>query len=119
MVADALFASTPLADLLRMPQTRVLELQPAFGIALSADGDLQAHFEVKTRRKSRRGRSGRYRDDPISIVLTVRHYGPVGEVGDLMTVFDDLAQRAEVLVTERLVPNLLLPISRQITSSSR
>ena len=118
VVADALFGSAPLSDLLRMSGTRVMELQPAFGLALSEDGDLQAHFEVKTRRKNRRGRSGRYRDDPISILLTVRRYGPVAEVGDLLTVFAELAHRTEELVTERLVPSLLLPISRQITSSS-
>ena len=118
VVADALFANTPMSDLLRMPQTRVLELQPAFGVSLSESGDLQAYFDVKTRRKSRRGRAGRYRDEPISILLTVRKYGPVQEVSDLVDVFSELASRGEVLLTERLVPSLLLPISRQIASSS-
>lgn len=118
VVADALFSNTPMADLLRMPQTRVLELQPAFGVSLSESGDLQAYFDVKTRRKSRRGRAGRYRDEPISILLTVRRYGPVQEVSDLVNVFSELASRGEALLTERLVPSLLLPISRQITSSS-
>lgn len=119
IVADALFSNTPFSDLLRMPHTRVLDLQPAFGIALTEQGDVQAHCEIKTRRKSRRGHSGRYRDEPISILMTVRRYGPVGEIGDLETIFADLAQRIEALVSERLVPSLLLPISRQIISSSR
>ena len=118
VVADALFMNTPVSDLLHMPQTHMLELQPAFGVSLDKDGDLQAYFEVKTRRKNRRGRSGRYRNDPISVLLTLRRYGPVGEVGDLTDQFDELTKQGETLLAERLVPDLLMPISRQITSSS-
>ena len=118
VVADALFMRTPLADLLRLEGTRVLDVQPSLGISLSEDGNLQASFEIKTRRKNRRGRSGRYRQDPISILLSIRQYGPIDEIGDLPKIFDTLTNHAETLTTERLVPNMLLPISRQITSSS-
>jgi len=119
VVADALFTNTPMADLLHMPESHVLEMQPAFGMSLTESGDLQAYFEVKTRRKNRRGRSGRYRNDPISVLLTLRRYGSVREVGELTDLFNELAARGEALLNERLVPSLLLPISRQITSSSR
>lgn len=118
IVADALLGNTPLADLLRMPHTQVLDMQPSLGISLGSTGDMQAYFEVKTRRKNRKGQSGRFREDPISILLTLRKYGPVREVGDLLKDFDLLAKHAETLTTERVVPNLLLPISRQIASSN-
>ncbi len=119
VVYEALIANTPLADLLSIPQAKVMELQPMFGLSLNELGDLQANFEVKTRTKTRRGRPARsHRQEPISIFLTVRKYGSVERIEDLLSVFDLLASHAETLATERLVPNLLTPIARQITSSN-
>ena len=118
VVFEALFASTPLADLLKLPGAKVLDTQPVFGLSLGEKGDVQAFFEVKTRPKSRRGRSGRYRREPISILLNLRQYGPVRRVEQLHELFEHLAQQAEALSADRLVPDLLMPISRQITSSS-
>ncbi len=118
VVADALLSQSPLGELVHPDSAKVLDVQPVVGLALDKSGSRQACFEVKTRRKNRRGRSGRYRDDPISILLSVRQYGPVSEVGDLLVLYEDLAGQAEHLTTEKLVPNLVLPISRQITSSN-
>ena len=85
---------------------------------MSDSGHLQAYFEVKTRTKSRRGHSRRYRSEPLSIYLTLRRYGPIDKVDELPELFSDLAQRADSLAAEILVPNLLAPIARQITSSN-
>lgn len=118
VVFEALFSHSPVESLLRTPDAQVLDVQPAFGLALTERGDTQAYFEVKTRTKSRRGQSGRFRNEPISIFLTLRKYGPIHNLEDLHQVFEQLAQHAEGLATERLVPSLLTPIARQITSSS-
>jgi len=119
VVADALIADSPLAGLLQIPGARTLEAQPQVGVALNERGDLQAHFEVKTRTKTRRGQpSRRYRGEPISIFLTLRKYGPIQELDDLQKVFDLLANHAETLATDVLVPNLLTPVATQIISSN-
>lgn len=119
IVAEALFSQSPIANALRGDDTKVLDVQPIFGLSLSDNGDTQAYFEVKTRTKSRRGQSRKYRNEPISVFLTVRKYGPVRAADDLHAMFDTLAQHAETLATERLVPCLLTPISRAITSGGR
>lgn len=116
VVYQALFAQSPLASLLKLPQAKVLDVQPIFGASLTPRGDLQVYFEVKTRSKTRRG-TGR-RQEPLSLFLTLRQYGPIEAVEQLKTIFDQLAQRAEALASERLVPQLLTPIARHITSSS-
>ena len=118
VVFEALFGHSPLANLSRIKQASFLDTQPVFGFQLDQKGQTQAYFEVKTRAKNRRGSSGRSRDEPLSIFLTVRRYGPVQEIDQLQSIFEDLAQKAENLASDRLVPDLLQPIARQITSSN-
>jgi len=121
VVYEALMADSPLAELFKVPDSKIVEVQPLFGLSLNDDelGDLQVSYEVKTRTKTRRGRaSRRYQEEPISIFLTIRRYGPIDRIDHLKTIFETLARQAETLATERVVPNLLTPISRQITSSN-
>jgi hypothetical protein len=121
VVYDALLADTPLGRLGKapnLPHAKIMDVQPIFGLSLSKPGDLQAYFEVKTRKRSRRGSGKRYAEEPISLFLTLRKYGPVKRIEDLKHVFEVLVDQIEVLATERFVPDLLTPIARQITNSS-
>lgn len=118
VIFDALFGDTPLQHLMPDTDARVLDVQPVFGHALSASGDLQAYYEVKSRPKSRRGSSKKYAGEPISLFLTVRQYGPVGELDELGSVVTRLHGHCETLAAERLVPQLLRPIAEKITSSA-
>ena len=118
VIHDALFAETPLAQLTEVNDAGMLDCQPIFGLNLSERGDLQAYFEVKTRQKTRRGNDRQFRDEPISLFLTLRKYGPVDKVDDLKAIYKKLAHEAEALATDKLVPYLLTPIARHITSSA-
>ena len=118
VVYEALMGDSPLGDLLRIDDAKVLDVQPIFGMQLSRSGDCQAYFEVKTRTKSRRGSAKQYRNEPISVFLTLRKYGPVGDINELQTIGRELMQRTEALASERLVPTLLTPIARQVQASS-
>ena len=118
IVFDALFADTPMANLFKVSGSKVLDVQPVLGLSLTERGDLQAYYEVKTRTKSRRGSAARYKHEPISLFLTIRRYGALEQVDDLVDQFANLAEFAETLATERFVPDLVTPIARQITSSS-
>ncbi|MEX0744985.1 MAG: hypothetical protein WD118_05235 [Phycisphaeraceae bacterium] len=118
VIHDALLEQTPLAAALDVPGSKMLDVQPVFGLSLSDSGDTQAYFEVKSRPKSRRGSSKPYRGEPISLFVTVRKYGPIDDLVDLQMAFDKLAEQVETLATERLVPYLLTPIARHITSGS-
>ncbi len=118
IIANALYSHGPLAELVRLPDARLTDLQPVLGFVLSNEGDLQCHVEVKTRRRGRRGNAKRYRTDPLSIFLTLRKYGPFDKVEDLPEALDKLAARAEAIAVDRVVPHLLTPIARHITSGS-
>lgn len=119
IVFEALYGQSPTGNLLRgVDDAQVLDVQPIFGVSLSEAGDLQAYFEVKTRSKNRRGKPNRNRQEPISVFLTLRKYGPIRSIEQISPLFDQLARHAEKLASERLVPDLLQPISRHITSGS-
>lgn len=118
VVYEALFSSAPVSPLLRMKGARVVDVQPVFGASLTEKGDLQCFFDVKTRLKNRRGKASRFRDEPISILLTLRQYGPINEISELGPQLDMLSAKAQDIATRQLIPHLLTPIARQITSSS-
>lgn len=124
VIYEALIANSPLGNLIRpgalpgMPQARVIDVQPMFGISLSDRGDTQAYFEVKTRTRGRRRQPSRYPNEPISLMLVLRKYGPIHKLEELEDNFETLRNFGETLATERLVPDLLTPIVRQIASSN-
>ncbi len=113
IVYEALVASSPLASLLDIPGSQVVDCQPLYGVVLREAQDIEVNFEVKTRAASREGR----RDEPISIYLTMRKYGPINEIKQLPEVLASLIQHGEELVDTRVVPNLVVPIRDAIGSS--
>jgi hypothetical protein len=121
VVFEALYAHTPMRDLAaldRYPNAKAIDVQPVFGLALEERGDLQAFFEVKTRPRNRRGHVSRSREEPISVMLTIRQYGPGPAGAEIKDMLPALAEHAERLATEKLVPDVLTPIARQIASSN-
>lgn len=113
IVYDALLSSSPLAKVLEIPDSHISDCQPLFGVVLRDQGDIEVMFEVKTRSPARGGG----RDEPISIYLTLRKYGPVTEIHQLPDVLAQLARVGEELVDSRVVPNIVVPIRDAIGSS--
>ncbi len=133
IVFNALYGGSPLAamidglDAKQKREHRLVDCQPLIGVTLNDDGDVQAHFEIKTRSSgvSQRGArpgagpgggGGDGREEPISVYLIVRKYGPFTEVGELGTVFSDLTTRGESLLDSVVLPKLLAPIREAIVT---
>lgn len=95
-----------------------VECQPALGVALTDDCDLQAHFEVKTRSNARMIRSGEPREEPISLYLVIRKYGPFADVRGLAAVLAELVQHGEELLDSCVIPKLLVPVREAIASGA-
>jgi hypothetical protein len=116
IVFNALYAGSPLAALVDGPDEGrpanypVVDCQPLVGVALSEDTDLQAHFEIKTRVSARQIRQGDFREEPISIYLIVRRYGPFNDVKDLAGVQAELSRKGEELLDSVVLPKLVVPI---------
>jgi len=118
IIHDALLEGSPLAELMQIDGARIIDMQPLLGCSLNDTGDLQASFEICTRPRTRRGHAGQYAEDPISLLMTVRQYGPLEDLASLRHVADTLGEQCETIAADRLVPVLLNPIARQITLAS-
>jgi len=119
IVRDALMRNTPLATAIDSDAWAPLDIQPYIGIALNERCDLQAFIEVKTKTSVREVRTDRFREEPISVCLTVRKVGSLTDMKELPVVFDTLTANAERLVNDRLVPHLIQPLRQAIASANR
>ncbi|MBL8991579.1 MAG: hypothetical protein JNJ48_08375, partial [Phycisphaerae bacterium] len=116
IVFDALLAGSPLAALVDPRAGIPIDCQPVLGIGLNESADLQAHFEIKTRTPGRSERTGEVEPQPLSVFLTLRQYGSVKDVTELLAWFDRLAAAGERLLQQRVVPNLVMPIREAIAA---
>lgn len=122
IVYNALMAGSPLAALVDGPDASrqlgrtIVDCQPLLGVVVGDDPDLQAHFEVKTRSSSRQGRGGESREEPISLYLIIRRYGPFKDVKDLPAALVALAECGEELLDSTVLPRLLVPIRDAIAA---
>jgi hypothetical protein len=118
IVFRALMGDSPLANLIGSDGAVPIDCQPLLGIGLGDAYEVQAHFEVKTRTSMRAVRSGEFRDEPISLYLTVRRHGPVGDIKELPSIVGALIEQGEQLLAERVVPHLLRPIRDAIAAGN-
>jgi hypothetical protein len=116
IVFNALIGDSPLSALCSGQAAVPVNFQPLVGIALNETCDVQAFFEVKTRTSAAEVRSGEYREEPISVYLILRKTGPYGDIKQIPNVYDSLVVRAEELLDQRIVPNLLVPIRDAIAA---
>jgi hypothetical protein len=112
VVYQALVSESGLDKAIDLPNSRVVDCQPCFGMVLH-EPEVEVNFEVKTRS----ARSGR-RDEPISIYLTLRKYNPVTTVAQLGETLALLAKHGEEIMDTRVVPHLVTPIREAIGSGS-
>lgn len=119
VVYHALMADSPVGSLAQIPGALPIDCQPSFGVALNGACNIHAHMEVKTR-SSPRGvpRAGAFNEEPISVYVTLRRYGPHPDVTALPEVLEELARHAEAIADERAIPGLVNPLRAAIASGN-
>ena len=118
IVADSLFADSPLASLSEEAGARAIDFQPTVTVALSDDCRLQARIDVVTRTNSYQVRTGEYNDDVISVYLILRRYWGDRPKQSMEAMLPEMADRAELLTHNYILPRVLKPISSAIASRS-
>ncbi|MEL6498228.1 MAG: hypothetical protein AAF937_12050 [Planctomycetota bacterium] len=113
VVFDALVAGTPLSNLMD-GDVLVSDCQPVLSWSVGAGAGVEVQYEVKTRLH---GGEGGSQPEPLSVYLTCRHVGPVGELAELVRVYRSLSALGERLVSERVIPHLVMPIRESIVAS--
>jgi hypothetical protein len=118
IVAESLFPESPLTCLTDEPGARAVDFQPSVTVALSEDCRLQARIDVVTRTNSYQVRTGEYSEDVISVYLIVRRYWGDHPKEPMDKLLFSMADRAEQLCSNHLIPRVLRPLSEAIASRS-
>lgn len=111
-VFRALLGDSPLAHLADLTGATVIDCAPIVGVLLDDPVGFQAHFEVKTRSNTRPADGT---ESPLSIYLTVRRHGPIGDLKDIPAFTQALIEKGEDLISSRVVPHLLVPIRESLS----
>jgi hypothetical protein len=118
IIADSLYAQSPLACLTEEMGAKAVDFQPSVTVALSDDCRLQARIDVVTRTNSYQVRTGDYSDDVISVYLILRRYWGDRPKEPMHEMLPQMAERCEQLCTQHILPRVLKPISSAIASRS-
>ncbi len=118
IIAESLFADSPLNCLNDVDGARAVDFQPTVTVALSDDCRLQARIDIVTRTNSYQVRTGEYGDDMLSVYLVLRRYWGDRPREPMETLFESMARRADQLAQDYVVPRILRPISTAIASRS-
>ncbi len=118
IIADSLFAESPLTCLTEESGARAVDFQPTVTVALSEDCRMQARIDIVTRTNSYQVRTGDYSDDVISVYLILRRYWGDRPKMPMEKLILEMADRADTLCTSHIIPKIIRPISTAIASRS-
>ena len=118
IIAESLFPESPLTCLTEEAGARAVDFQPTVTVALSDDCRLQARIDIVTRTNSYQVRTGDYSDEVISVYLIMRRYWGDRPKDSMTGLFTQMAERADALCTQYIIPRVLRPISSAIASRS-
>jgi hypothetical protein len=118
IIADSLFADSPLTCLSEEKGAKPVDFQPTVTVALSEDCRLQARIDIVTRTNSYQVRTGDYSEDVISVYLILRRYWGDRPKEPMEKLLASMADRADALCHAHLLPKIIKPISSAISSRS-
>ncbi len=125
LVFEALMGDSPMSKLMRptgkntpdaMASAFAIESQPLLGVSLDEHGEVQAHFEIRTRTTPSKQRAGEFEAAPISIYLILRKYGAPTDINELPAILKQLTSTGEELLEQRVIPHLLTPIREAVSN---
>jgi hypothetical protein len=116
IIAESLFAESPLTCLNEEQGAKPVDFQPTVTVALSEDCRLQARIDVMPRPVY--ALVGDYSDEVISVYLILRRYWGDRPKQPINELLSEMAQRADELCSTHIVPKVLKPISAAISSRS-
>ncbi len=101
--------------LLDLPGARTIGFSPTMVVALSDDCRTQARISVESKTSiCEPGQKELLTDEAISLSFTVRQHPSSAEKFDALKSFENQCRLAEELMAEKIIPNLVKPITNVI-----
>jgi len=115
IIAEALFGGSAFSRVFDVSAPGPLNLSPSVIIALNEDCSTRARLAIESRTDEAEIRSGKFDSDkPISLFLTMRQYPQAGQEFELEKVFDKICGLAVEYMDEKVVPNIVTPLTTAI-----
>jgi len=118
IVAEALGVGPAFDGIGDLARGRVLNFEPSITISLDDSCRLQARLWVETRTNAFQVRTGEYGDDQISVYFTIRQYWGNGPDRSFLDSFRAQSLIGEEIVRNHVVPRVVRPLARAISSRS-
>ena len=111
ILAEALFANSPFAAFLDLPNARPLGFDPAILIGLSDDCRLQARISLESRTNAYQIRTGKFKEeDQLSLYLSIRQYPDPATKFSSKQSYVNQRELCEELMVDRVIPGFVQPI---------
>jgi hypothetical protein len=115
IIAEALFGGSAFSKIFDLSGPGPLNLSPSVIVALDNDCSTRARLAVEGRTDEAEIRTGKFdADKPISLYLTVRQYPRSGQDFEMVSVFNRLCGLAVDFMDEKVVPNIVMPLTNAI-----
>ncbi len=117
LIAETLYRDHPLAGFLQGEDAvHAIDVQPYLGVSLTADCDLQAYIELKSRTATYEIRTHNYESQPLSVFLTLRKYWGYSKERSLLGSHREMLEHADALAADKIVPLVVNPLAQAIAS---
>lgn len=114
VVLEALGAAPWMEGLVHMPETKILNYQPALTLGLDETYRLQCRLQIETRTTTYQVRTGEYHDEPISVYFTVRQYRHGEPIKNLTDAYRQLREQGRDLLEQYVIPQVVRPLAQAI-----
>ena len=116
LVAEVFGTSSGLEGMLEVPNSQVINYEPAITVSLDESCRLQARLMVETRTNAYHVRRQDYPEEHISVYFTVRQYGSLGPDSTFKDTLSMMRLRSDELLERQVVDHVLRPLHQAISA---
>jgi len=114
LLAEALGLSPAIERLTEVPGARLVSNELSIQLALDEDCRTQCRLSIEPRTTAYHVRTGEYPEETLSVYLTMRRYGSLANDETFVAQFQKLRNKAEELLDQYVVENVLIPLQQAI-----
>ncbi len=114
LLAEALGLSPAIERLREVPGARLVSNELSIQLALDEDCRTQCRLSIEPRTTAYHVRTGEYPEETLSVYLTMRRYGSLANDETFVAQFQKLRIKAEELLDQYVVENVLIPLQQAI-----
>lgn len=114
LLLEALGISPAFEKIMEVPDARLVSNELSIQIALDEDCRTQFRLSIEPRTTAYHVRSGEFAEENLSVYLTLRRYGSLSADETFVSQFQMLQQKAEQLLDDFVVENVLIPLQQTI-----